>query len=260
VISPDAAQAKNTDSPSLEALVESGLVATESLHPGGLGMSLELASLCELGSDTHVLDVACGTGATACELTERMGAHVCGLDQSALLLDRARANAHARRLAVEWVEGDALALPFADGVFDAVLSECTLCLLDKVKALQEMTRVVRPGGFVGMHDLYWRTSARESLKARLARIEGEEPETLDGWQALFSRAGLSDVRSFDRSALKTQWLRDPRRQIGLTGQLRLARQATSRWGLTGLWTVLRSQQVMSSEDLGYGIVIGVRAG
>ena len=40
--------------------------------------------------------------------------------------------------------------------FDVAICECTLCMCDKEKVLSEMVRVVRPGGFVGTHDLCWK--------------------------------------------------------------------------------------------------------
>ncbi len=54
---------------------------------------------------------------------------------------------------------DAADLPFNDAEFDAAICECTLCFLDKPRVLGEMARVVRPGGCVGMHDLYWKEGA-----------------------------------------------------------------------------------------------------
>ena len=62
----------------------------------------------------RVLDACCGTGDLAVE-AERRGGRVVGLDFSPRMLERARKKSGA----IEWVQGDALALPFADGEFDA---------------------------------------------------------------------------------------------------------------------------------------------
>src|SRR3970040_2137810 len=61
----------------------------------------------------RVLDVCCGTGDLAVE-AERRGGRVVGLDFSERMLERARRKSGT----IEWVQGDALALPFADGEFD----------------------------------------------------------------------------------------------------------------------------------------------
>ncbi len=243
---------------SLENLVESGVVALESLHPGGLTLTAELADACGVNAGSRVLDVACGTGESACFLAAEYSARVTGLDQSEALLERAHAKATARGLDITFQCGDAEALPFPDGVFDVAISECTLCLLNKEAALAEMARVVRPGGCVGMHDLFWQTGAPDSLRQQLQRYEDEAPETLDGWQALFTAAGLVDVKVQDRSALKDRWMADTRRQVGLMGQLRLGAYALRRWGPGGLWRIFASQRVFSDPSLGYALITGIR--
>lgn len=244
------------DRPSLEALVEAGVVELETLHPGGLQLTDELATLCGVTSGTKVLDVACGTGESACYLAEHYHATVCGVDQSEGLLARAREKARARGLNVQFEKGEAEALPLSDGEFDVVVCECTLCLLDKNAALHEMVRVVRPGGRVGIHDLAWREDASDLLKRRLAEYEGEYPETLDGWKKLFTRAELGNVIAFDKSELKDHWMRDVRRRLGISEQIRLGSYACRRWGLGGLWRILRSEWVLSNQQLGYALVVG----
>src|SRR4029079_18395534 len=64
----------------------------------------------------RVLDVACGTG-NATIPAAQAGADTVGLDITPKLLDDARRNADAAGVEIEWVEGDAEALPFDDGSF-----------------------------------------------------------------------------------------------------------------------------------------------
>lgn len=244
----------------MESLVESGLLEIESFHPGGLAMSSALASLCRIGAGTNVLDVACGSGETARFLSKRLGARVCGLDRSAALLDRAHANAETSALGIELVEGDALELPFPEAEFDVAICECTLCLLDKAAALREMTRVVRPSGIVGMHDVVWHDDAPDELKAALADSEGEEPETLDGWRQRFAAAGLINIQAIDKSEAKARWLKEIRAQLGIGGYLKLCLHIVRRWGLRGLWSILRSERIFSDKRLGYCIVVGEKPG
>jgi SAM-dependent methyltransferase len=93
----------------------------------------------------QVLDVACGTGVLARAAAARAGpgGRVAGLD-----LDPAMLAVAARRSpAVRWQRGRAEALPFADRVFDAVVSQFGLMFVpDPVAALREMFRVLAPGG------------------------------------------------------------------------------------------------------------------
>jgi demethylmenaquinone methyltransferase/2-methoxy-6-polyprenyl-1,4-benzoquinol methylase len=90
----------------------------------------------------RVLDVCCGTGDLAVE-AERRGARVVGLDFSERMLERARRKSGA----IEWVQGDAMALPFEDGSFDVVTVGFGVRNLEDLGGgLVEMGRVLRPGG------------------------------------------------------------------------------------------------------------------
>ena len=104
-----------------------------------------VAAAAQLGPGQRVLDVACGTGALTEAVCEQVGptGSVAGLDANAQMLEVAR----RKRLDVDWHQGHAEALPFADGSFDAVVSQFGLMFFgDRVAALREMTRVLRPGG------------------------------------------------------------------------------------------------------------------
>src|SRR5215471_18991632 len=68
-----------------------------------------------------VLDVACGTGNAAIRAAQA-GGRVVGVDLTPELFDAARSGAAEAGVEVEWVEGDAEALPFPDASFDVVLS------------------------------------------------------------------------------------------------------------------------------------------
>jgi hypothetical protein len=67
-----------------------------------------------------------------------------------------------------------------------------------------VVRAVKAGGFVGMHDVSWRELPPPQMAARLAQVEGERPETVEGWRSLFEGAGLVNVRAFDKSPLLTE--------------------------------------------------------
>lgn len=244
--------------PSLEALVESGLLKLQSLHPGGLALTRELAELCDIRKGASVLDVASGTGESACFLAEEIGARVHGIDHSERMLRQAREKARARGLDLDFSQGDAAQLPFRDAEFDAVICECTLCFLQKSEVIREMLRVVRSGGHVGMHDLCWEEDTPDRLKRTLSEIEGERPETLEKWRRLFATAGLVRIRSVNKSEVMSRWMRESRKQLGVTGHLALFRKILPRWGFSGLWKILRSERVFSSRFLGYGIVEGTK--
>jgi demethylmenaquinone methyltransferase/2-methoxy-6-polyprenyl-1,4-benzoquinol methylase len=99
-------------------------------------------------SAVWVLDVATGTGDLAIALRDAGAGLVVGLDFSAPMLAAAkRKDLACESRSIAWVEGDAMALPFPDGAFDALTVAFGLRNLpDYAAALGEMARVLRPGG------------------------------------------------------------------------------------------------------------------
>lgn len=245
-----------TQRPSLENLIESDHLGLATLHPGGLEITRELARLCQVGEDTTVLDVASGTGESASYLVEELGAQVIGVDISDYMVETARRKAAQRNLPIAFKQGDAHQLPFEDNKFDAAISECTTCILDKERAIREMVRVVRPGGYVGIHDLCWKPDTPENMKVRLAEIEGEKPETLEGWKGLFEKAGLVELKTLDKSFLIPTWTKNIRKQMGFYGEIKITLRVFRTWGFRGLRDVLESERIFQSPHIGYGIIVG----
>ena len=98
----------------------------------------------------RVLDACCGTGDLALADLHVGAARVTGLDFSERMLERARAKSSE----VEWVQGDALALPFADGSFDGATVGFGVRNLDDLEAgLRELRRVLRQGGRLGILEI-----------------------------------------------------------------------------------------------------------
>lgn len=98
----------------------------------------------------RVLDVACGTGNAAIPAA-RTGGAVTGLDLVPELLEGGRASASAAGVEIEWVEGDAEALPFEDAAFDRVFSTFGHMFAPRHRqTADEMARVCRSGGAIGI--------------------------------------------------------------------------------------------------------------
>ena len=105
-----------------------------------------------VGIGHTVLDVACGTGVVAAAAAEQVGPSgaVTGVDSNPGMIAVA-----ARTRGVRWAQADAARLPFPDGGFDRVLCQAGLQFVpDRLGALREMRRVLRPGGRVAL--LVWR--------------------------------------------------------------------------------------------------------
>lgn len=103
-----------------------------------------------IGAAERVLDVACGTG-NATLPAARRGARVTGLDLTPGLLRLAEAKARAEALAIDWVEGNVMSLPFPDASFEVVLSTFG-CMFapDQDRTAAELVRVLRPAGRLGI--------------------------------------------------------------------------------------------------------------
>src|SRR5215470_263764 len=113
-------------------------------------VSEQLADAADLKAGWRVLDVACGTG-NATLAAARCGTRVLGIDYVGQLLEAGRRRAAAEGLDVEFRLGDAEDLPVPDASFDAVLSVFgTMFAPDQRRTADEIVRVTRPGGTVGL--------------------------------------------------------------------------------------------------------------
>jgi ubiquinone/menaquinone biosynthesis C-methylase UbiE len=99
----------------------------------------------------RMLDLACGTGVVTRLTAAKVGitGHVTGLDLNAGMLAVARSLPHPPGAAIQWVQGSAVAMEFADASFDVVVCQRRFQFFpDQPAALREMRRVLAPGGRV----------------------------------------------------------------------------------------------------------------
>ncbi|MBI4214008.1 MAG: class I SAM-dependent methyltransferase [Chloroflexi bacterium] len=142
----------------------------DSLHPGGLDLTLHLAKALELDGSARLLDAACGTGASSVAVADRFGCRVVGLDYGTQQIEAALAAARKSesRDRVGFLRGDVERLPFADGAFDAALCECALSTFgDKPGAARELRRVLKRGGGLGFSDVTRSGPLPEELRGPL---------------------------------------------------------------------------------------------
>jgi ubiquinone/menaquinone biosynthesis C-methylase UbiE len=165
------------------------------LHLGGATATNDLIEMLQLGSDDRVLDVGCGAGQTACKIVKEHGSRIIGIDISDIMISRAQDRAKKQRVEdkVEFRVADVLQIPFNDGSFDAAIFESVLTIIpgNKMDALEEIIRVIRPGGLIGANEtIYYPTAPPELFKLaeKHPAIHGMfTPEKL---KSLFVESGL----------------------------------------------------------------------
>lgn len=117
-----------------------------------------LAAASAVRGGDRVLDAACGTGDLAIADLKAGAGKVTGLDFSAKMLERAR----VKSTAIEWLQGDMLALPFADETFDAATVGFGVRNVENLElGLSELRRVLRPGGRLAILEI---TQPRGALR------------------------------------------------------------------------------------------------
>ncbi len=123
-------------------------VIGDAIRPGGLALTERAADFCGFSESARIVDIGCGFGTTLNHLRDCHGFWVCGIDIS----DRI---SESRGQPV--VQASANSLPFGAGVFDGVFCECVLSLLPLSEyALSEFCRVLQPGGYLVLSDIYLR--------------------------------------------------------------------------------------------------------
>ena len=194
-------------------------------HPGGLALTPHLGEVIEVGPGDRVLDVACGRGASAIHLAKHFRCHVTGVDYGSENIIAAGVLAAESGMThlTTFRQGDAEGLPFDNGTFDAVISECSFCTFpDKATAATEMARVLRrpepagghPGGQLGLTDMTVSSPLPDDIQNLLAWVAcvagagtGEE------YVATLQGAGFTDFVIEDRHNALLDMVADVRRKL-----------------------------------------------
>ena len=146
------------------------------MRPGGLALTDRALAFIGLPRGSRVMDVGCGVGITVEHLIARHGLAATGVDRSAELIEAGMRRSPGLPLRV----GDAGRLPCRDGELDAVLAECSWSVIASGgedgagdagrdpgrRALAELRRVLRPGGWLVLSDLYARSATGPSPEER----------------------------------------------------------------------------------------------
>lgn len=166
----------------------------------------------KLPSGLRVIDIGCGNGAFTELLVKRCApAEVKGIDPSEGQLAFARTRPGAR--GAEFLQGNAMALPFAEDSFDAsVMALVIFFVPDPVKGVSEMVRIVSPGGIVATYawDMLGGGFPQEQIRSEM-RAMGLTPPVppsaaasrMDALRELWANAGLENIETREISVERT---------------------------------------------------------
>jgi arsenite methyltransferase len=238
-------------------------------HLGGLDSTRELISRCQVSADAgglRVLDAGCGVGATACYLVKTYGCRVTGIDLRESMVERARERAQREGIGgrATFRTADVRDLPFEDESFDVVLCESVATFVeDKQQVVDELVRVVKAGGRVGLNEQVWLQPPTEEMR-QFARhmwdITAEIP-TQEDWERMLTVAGVGEL---DVRICRY----DPRREASQVKRYRARELWLMFWRTAGLFVKSASFRAYMAkrermpkgffDHLAYVTVVGTR--
>ncbi|MGE0598906.1 MAG: class I SAM-dependent methyltransferase [Dehalococcoidia bacterium] len=174
----------------------------DQFHSGGILSTRALAEFAGLQAGEKVIDLGSGLGGPTRVLASEFGCDVTGIDLSPEFIEAARTLTERCGLSGEahFQQGDALALPFADGSFDVAWTQhVVMNINDRQTFYSEAARVLKPGGRLAFFDILFRTpDARLDFPQPWARTPDisfvyDEPAT----KAFLSNAGLVEESWLD---------------------------------------------------------------
>ena len=196
------------------------------LRPGGRELTDKLLGALDIGSADRVVELAPGLGSTTEMVLGRNPHSYVGVDRDPVSAERVSHIINGPRREVRTASATATGLE--DSAATVAFGEAYLTMQpasQKRKIVEELARVVEPGGRVGMHEVAFKADVtdadRESVTSQLTGSikVNVSPLSLEGWKSLFTEAGF-DV---DRTFTAPLHLLEPKRLIADEGPLGAAR-------------------------------------
>lgn len=161
----------------------------------------------DVGEGQKVLDAGCGFGGTVASLNDQFShLQIIGLNIDPRQLERARTKVLPKAAnKIEFIEGNACDLPFADASIDRVLAvECIFHFPDRVKFFREVERVLKPGGLLSFSDFLPRRVFRPFTTSKIYKnflksVYGPTnvDYTLQDYEVLCQRLGFLEHQCID---------------------------------------------------------------
>lgn len=255
--------------PTVEDSIE--ISGIEMLHPGGEALTKRTAELTGMKSGLKVLDVSSGRGTQSIFYAEKFGVKVIGLDISDEMVNTSTQLSISTGLQdrVKFVKGDSQELPFENNSFDIVINECAVGIPDDSQlVLDEMFRVLKPGGKIGIHESTWRTSISEKKKYEISERYGTTPLEYDEWENMIMKAGgkkiITEFDEWSKPSLfwnirKGKEISDPKKIMTIKEKLSTFKRVYKQYGFKGVLIALKNEnefiKAVNDGVLGYCLYV-----
>lgn len=176
---------------------------TEQIHSGGAATTDVLANALSLKTGQYVLDICSALGAPARHIAKKYGVKVTGLDMTKTMIKKAIERTKEAKLEhlIDYVEGNAIDLPFHKDTFDVIWGQEAWCYVtDKPRLIEEAFRVLKPSGKMGFTD--WVITGKisdEELKPLYESMAFPYMETFKGWQDIMKQKGFKILDAKDQT-------------------------------------------------------------
>ncbi len=175
-------------------------VGKKVINPGGITGRDRLLESVRIRPGSSVLEIGCGTGHAACDIAKKYRCHVTAVDISPQMIAKAREVVKYRKQesAVTCVVGDITDLKFPENSFDVVLAQAVLMFVDPKTALEQVKKVLRPGGVFGALEFCWKKTPDEDLKNCTYEVCGcnnLDFHHYENWRQFLVSSGLADVHA-----------------------------------------------------------------
>ena len=236
----------------------------ESLHPGGLDLTADLAHRMRLSEDDHVLDAGCGPGATAIYLAEELGCRVTGVTLEAGAVTELDHRAEEAGLAdqISVIRGDISDIDLPQAGFDAAVAECVVSIFArKAEALARIHDALKPGARLGLTDVTVSGPLPEALQGIFA-VAGcvGNAVSLEQYASLVEDAGFVVTECAPLPDIARDFLKGIRKKMMFAEiGAKLGKIPVSVESVKMAKGVLKeTEELVNSGTLGYGMIVAER--